>query len=107
MRVAPLHLRRDACGDVGKREMPRLLGHLRVEHDLEQQVAQFLAQRRHVALGDRIGNLIRFFDRVGCDRREVLRAVPRAAAGPAQSCHDPREAVEFGSGGGSSHRSWA
>ena len=50
---------------------------------------------RHVAALDRVGDLIGFLDRVGRDRREILLAVPRAAAiGIAQPRHDGEQALQ-------------
>ena len=56
--------------------MAGFLGHLRVEHDLELEIAELVGQRVHVAAGDRVGDLIGFLDRVGRDGREALHADP-------------------------------
>ena len=42
MRMPPLHLVGDRLGDVIEREQPGLLGHPGVEHDLEQEIAEFV-----------------------------------------------------------------
>jgi len=72
------HLVGDGAGYRGEIELAHLGRDLRVIDDLKQQIAQFLAQCRHVGTGDRVGNLIGFFDRVGRDRLERLLDVPGA-----------------------------
>ena len=75
--------------------MPGFGRHLRVEHDLELQVAELVGQGVHVVAADRVGDLIGFLDRVGRDGREILLAVPFAAGlRIAQPLHDRDEAVE-------------
>ena len=84
-----------ARGDRGEIEQPRLLGHASVKDYLEQQIAQLVLQRGVVAAGDRIGDLVGLFDRIGRDRREILFAVPRAAMlGVAQPSHDRQQIVK-------------
>jgi hypothetical protein len=80
VRVAALQLVANALEHVVEREMAGFLGHLRVEHDLELEIAELVGERVHVVAGDRVGDLIGFLDRVGRDRREGLHAVPFAAA---------------------------
>ena len=65
---------------VVEREMAGFLGHLRMEHDLELEIAELVGERVHVVARDRVGDLIGFLDRVGRDGREGLDAVPFAAA---------------------------
>ena len=72
----------------------RFRGKLRVERDLEQQVAELVAQPREVALLDRIRHLVGFLERVRRDGAEILLQVPRAAArGVAQAGHDLEQAI--------------
>ena len=78
MRMAAPHLVIDACRDIGEIEVPEFLGHAGVKHDLEQQVAEFIAKRGHVVAGNGISDLIGFFERIRGYRREVLLEVPRA-----------------------------
>ncbi len=79
----------DRLHHVAERERALLLGHAGVEHDLQQQVAQFVLQVVEVAAADRVGHLVGFLDGVGRDGREILLEVPRAAAaGRAQRRHD-------------------
>ena len=79
-------MRRD---HVLERELSGFLGHLRVEDDLQLQIAELVGERVHVVARDRVGDLIGFLDRVGSDRREGLHRVPFAARlGIAQAAHD-------------------
>ena len=83
------HFVRNRPGHVVEVEKPGLLGHLRVKYDLQQEVAQFIAQTPEILTGDRIRNLVGFFDRVRRDTREVLLEVPGTAGfGIAQAGHD-------------------
>ena len=74
------HLVADRRDHVGERERAGLLGHARVKHDLEQQVAELVLELAEVAALDRVGDLVRLLDRVRRDRRERLLEVPRATA---------------------------
>ena len=62
--------------DVVQREMAGFLGHLRVEHDLELQIAELVGERVHVVARDGVGDLIGFLDRVGRDRRRTSARCP-------------------------------
>ena len=99
VRVAALHLVADAVDHVVEREMAGILGHLRVEHDLELEIAELVGEAVHVVARDRVGDLIGFLDGVGRDRFERLDAVPFATAdGIAQPAHDLGEAIEAHAG---------
>ena len=63
-----------------KSKTPGLLGHARVEDDLQQQVAELVAQVFRVAALDGVGDLVGFLDRVRGDRREGLFEIPGTAA---------------------------
>ena len=76
VRMAAFHLVADAVDDVVEREVAGFLGHLRVEDDLELEIAEFVGERVHIVARDRVGDLIGFLDRVGRDRREGLDACP-------------------------------
>ena len=68
---------------------------LAVKDDLEQQVAEFVADGRRAAGSDRIGDFIGLLDRIGCDGCEGLSQIPFASAvGVAQSCHHAKKAVD-------------
>src|SRR5690606_25386432 len=72
VRVTPHHLVAECGRDGVEIEMARLLGHAGVEHDLKEQVAKLLLERRHVDALDRVRNLVGLFDRIGRYRREGL-----------------------------------
>jgi hypothetical protein len=83
---------------VGEGEGTLLLGHARMEHDLQQQVAQLVSQFAHVAVLDRVGDLVRLLDGVGRDGGEVLFTVPGTAAiRVAELRHDGEEVVDVAS----------
>ena len=87
------HLVGDRGGDRVEIEFLFLVGHLGVEHDLEQQVAELVLERRHVLALDRVRDLVGLFDGVGGDGGEALLEVPGAAAiGIAQLLHDGEQA---------------
>ncbi len=58
-------------------------GDLRVEDDLQQQVAEFLAEVGVVAIVDRLDDFVGFLDHAGAQAGVGLFAVPRATAGSA------------------------
>ena len=92
MRMAAHHLVADRADHVREREVAGLFGHARMEHHLQQQVAEFVPERGHVRARDRVGHLVGLLDRVGRNAGEVLREIPRAAApGIAQPRHDVDE----------------
>ena len=73
--------------------------HAGVEHDLEQQVAQLVAQVGEIAAGDGVGDLVGLFERVGRDGRKVLLQVPGAAgAGRPQRRHDLEQPADVAGG---------
>ena len=74
-----LHLRHQRAGDVLHRERAALLGHHRVEEDLEEEIAQLVAQRRIVALTDRVVDFVRLLDQIRAERAVRLHPVPFAA----------------------------
>src|SRR5690606_1776574 len=93
---AGFHLVRDRSGHIVEREMAGFLGHARMEHDLQQQIAEFAAQFRHVVARNRVGDFVGFLDRIGRDRRESLRDVPFASVlRITEAGHDREEAVEL------------
>ncbi len=87
--MAAFHLVADGVHYIAEVELSGFFGNTTVEHDLQQQVAQFVFQIVDVITRDRVGDFIRFFDRVWRDRREALRAVPFATVHRvAQAGHD-------------------
>ena len=96
MRVAALHLVADRTCDIGEGKCPLLLGHACVEHHLQQQVAELVAEIVEVAAVDRIGNLVGFLDGVRGNGREVLLQVPWATSlRVAQARHDDQQAFQL------------
>ena len=78
VRVAPAHLLDDPAGDVVDRERAALLGDHRVEVDLQQQVAQLLAEVVEVARVDRLQRLVRLLEEVARQRPVGLLPLPAA-----------------------------
>ena len=70
-----------------KSNSPRLLRHASVEDDLQQQVAELVAQIDDIAALDRVGDLIGLLDREGRDGGEILLEIPWAAA--SRACAAP------------------
>ena len=69
-----------------------LLRHAGMEDDLQQEVAQFVAQVIEVAARDGVGDLVGLLDGVGRDGRKILLEIPRtAASGGAERRHDFEE----------------
>ncbi|CAM5314477.1 hypothetical protein RLIN73S_04615 [Rhodanobacter lindaniclasticus] len=86
-------------GDIGEFEQALLGGHLRVEHHLQQQVAEFVAKIGPVLPVDRVGNFVGLLDRVGGDRGKILFHIPRATDSRiAQARHDGEQIIEAVSG---------
>jgi hypothetical protein len=80
MRVPPNQLLVNSARDLREVEPPTLLGHPRVKHYLEQEVAQLVAQLRRVALLDCVSDLVGFFDRERRNRGKRLLLIPGTAA---------------------------
>jgi len=71
------HLVVDGPGHVIDVEGAGLARHLGMEDDLEQQIAQLGAKRVHIAMLDRIGDLIGFLDGIGRDGWRSFVPCPR------------------------------
>ena len=69
----------DVLQHVAHAEATILAGDLRVQHDLQQQVAQLLGQRRRIALLDGLQHLPGLLDEEAAQRLVRLLAVPGAA----------------------------
>ncbi len=78
VRVAAHQLVADRVHHVIELERPALAREPGVKNHLEEQIAEFVPERRQVGAFNRIGNLVGFLDRVRCDRAEVLLEVPGA-----------------------------
>ena len=95
VRMPAPHLVGDRFDDPVEIECATLLGHARMEHDLQQQVAEFVAQVGHVIAIDGIGDFVRLLDGVGRDGRERLCDVPWAARSRiAQPRHDGEQRID-------------
>src|SRR5213080_1543969 len=93
MRMAADHLPCDRFDYVAKGKRVLFFRHARVIDDLQQEIAEFLAEVIEIAARDRIGDLIGLLDGVGHNRRKVLLEVPRTARyRRAQRRHDLNEA---------------
>lgn len=99
MGMALDHLVADGARHVLDAEGAGLPGHLGVEDDLEQEVAQLVLQGSHIAMLDGIRHLIGFLDGIGRNGREALLHVPGATArGIAQTGHDLEQPVDIALG---------
>ena len=77
----------------------------RLEHDLEQHVAELVANAYGIAFRHGVRELVRLFERVRHDRRPGLFAIPRAAAfRVAEPGHDREQALDLHAQGLSSRR---
>ena len=94
MRVPPYELGCDRLDGVRDREVALLVRDLREEHDLEQQVAELLAQLGGVAAVDRLERLVRLFEQERAQRLQRLLTIPRAPAGGPERAHDVHELSE-------------
>src|SRR5581483_3098711 len=79
VRMPPHKLFRDCLHHVAEAEAALFLSQARVVHDLQQQVAEFLAQVLEIAALNRIGNLVGLLDGVARNAAEVLLQIPGAA----------------------------
>ena len=89
MRVAADDLRREGRLHVAQVEHALLRGELRVQHDLEQQVAELAGELGRGPGLERVVDLVGLLEQVVPQRRVGLLAVPRAAVGLAEAVADP------------------
>ena len=96
VRMPADHFLADSPRHVLEGEGARLLGHARVKHHLQQEVAQLVAQGVEVVLRDRLDNLVRLFDGIGSDAGEGLFPIPGTArVRMAQRRHDLKQFLGF------------
>ena len=94
VRVAADELGAEIFGDVAEVEVAGFRGHLGVEEDLQEEVAEFVLEVGPGAALDGVEDLVGLFEGVALDGVEGLFAVPGAAAGGAQAGHDGGRALE-------------
>ena len=70
------HLRLEVVRHVVRGELAPLLGDHELEREVQQQVAQLLANRARVGLAQRVVELQHLLDQVGPQRFAGLRPVP-------------------------------
>ena len=92
--MAPDELAVEVIEHVGDGEVAIVGGHLRVEENLQQQVAELLGKVRKVTALDGVEDLVGLFERVFANGVEGLFAVPGASAGCAQAGHDGHRLLE-------------
>jgi hypothetical protein len=85
----------DTSRHIGEVELAGLLGHARMEHDLKQQIAQFIAQSREITAPDGVGDLVGFLHRERRDCGEGLFAVPWTPIRCAQGTHQLQQRLQF------------
>ena len=94
--MAANHFFVDFPDDVGDGETAFFTGNLRVEQDLEEEIAKFFGEFDVVGGVESVEDFVGFFDEIGAKGGVGLFAVPGAAAGGAETSHD---SDEFGEGG--------
>ena len=94
VRVATDELVVEVAADIGKGELARVLGDLRVEQHLHEHVAELLAQVRGIAGLDGVDDLVGLLDHVLLDGGVGLLLVPGAAVGLAQAPDGARGLLE-------------
>ncbi len=77
MRMAADEFGAKRCRDVVKAEEGGFFRYARVEHDLQEEVAQFIAKIGCGAPLDGVDDLVSLLDRIGGDRGGRLRQIPR------------------------------
>ncbi len=87
VRMSPGHLGDQRLEQVGHREFAALPGDLRVEDNLEQEIAQLLADVRRVSGVEGVKDLVGLLDEERAERFAGLFSVPGTAAFAAQAGH--------------------
>ena len=78
----------EVFGDVVEVEVAGLGGHLRIEEDLQEEVAELVFEVRPGSALDGVEDLVGLFEGVAFDGVKGLLAVPWTAAGGAETSHD-------------------
>src|SRR5262249_38757105 len=89
------HLLGDVACDVPDREVPALGVDSREEDDLEEEIAELLAQMGGPAVVDRVDDLVGLLEEIAAKVLGCLLAVPGAAALAPQAVHQRDGMVEF------------
>lgn len=95
MRVTANHLLGNILDDVVDVEAFFLARDFGVKHDLQQQIAELVANGFFIVRVDRFAEFVRFFDRETCECLVRLLFVPRAAFGASQVFDDFQKAGKF------------
>ena len=91
MRVAADELLAQPSGDVREVECALLVSELRMDRDLEQEIAELITKAPRITGVERLESLVRLFEQMRAQRRMRLLAVPGAAVGRAQTVGDPAD----------------
>ena len=86
----------DIVRHIGQRKLAGVRRNLRMQHDLHEHVAEFLAQMRHVVRLDAIERLVGFLDHILADALMRLLAIPRAAIGLTQTPDGLHQMLQLG-----------
>jgi hypothetical protein len=78
VRVPPLHLADDAVGRLVGSRLALLLGDHELPREVQQEVAEFLADHVGIILAQRVVEFEDLLDEVGAQRLAGLHPVPRA-----------------------------
>jgi hypothetical protein len=92
--VAANHFLVNFADDVGDVESILFLGNLRMEEDLEEQVAEFFGKFGVIGGFESIEDFVSFFDEVSAERGVGLFAIPAATARSAKTGHKGDEFLE-------------
>jgi len=84
----------DVAGDVVEVEQPLLRGDLRVKHDLDQHVAQFLPHVRVIPTVDRVDQFAHLVDEAPHEARVGLFLVPGTPIRGPQPGHRPPQFID-------------
>ncbi len=96
VRVPSHHFVGNSARDIVEIEVAGFLGHARVEHDLQEQIAELVLERLGLAALGGLGDFVGFLDGVGRDGGETLLEVPGTSAlGIAQPRHDIEQAGQI------------
>ena len=100
MGMPPDHLVGNGARDIVEGEVTSFLRHARMEHNLQEEIAELVLERLGLAALRGLGNFVGFLDGVGRDGGEALLEIPGTAVlGIAQPRHDVEQARQIRGGG--------